>query len=195
LGDIQVKGLRTEPSVAWQPSFAGGALTLDSFEAFGPKGGLPHLIPPESGLQQTFRGNGQKLKGVAFCFAVTSAPVQQAKYRLTLIDYGAENPTQTTTTINTSHRTLAAGTFALVDFSGTSQQYFDLASADLTFDPEHYYGVALHFINAARTLVIYRSVVDALPQGRLAIGAPRAYAFDFAGGDRDAHFALYSIRR
>lgn len=195
LGEIPVRTMRTGPTDAWQPSFAGGALALDAFEAFGPQGPLSHLIPSQSGLLQSFRGNGQKLKGVAFCFAGTAAPASQAKYRLTLIDYGVEDPTRTATTLNTRRRVLAAGTFALPDYSGTSQQYFDLSSADITLAPDHRYGLALHFIDATRASVIYRSVVDALPEGRLAFGAPGAYAFNFAGGDRDAHFALYSIRR
>ncbi len=55
--------------------------------------------------------------------------------------------------------------------------------------------MALHFTGAAQPQTTYRSVVDALPEGRAAFGPPGAYAFDFAGGDRDTHFALYSIRR
>jgi hypothetical protein len=195
VAEIPVKSMPAGPDEAWQPSFADGALALDAFEGFGMQGAFSQQVTPRSGLLQSFRGNGQKLKAIAFCFASTASPLPGAKYKLMVIDYGSQDPTRSAVTLNANHQVLATGTFTLSDQSKPCQHYFDLSAADIKLDPEHRYGVALQFTDATRSLSIYRSVVDAVPDGRLAFGISGAYAYDFAGGDRDAHFALYGNRR
>jgi hypothetical protein len=195
LGVIKPLALAAVPlTTPWAANFADGTPALDASKGFTAKDPITTGVGSDSGFIQTFAGNGQVLKGVAFCFASTSAPRADAKFAVDILDYGDADPVQSPSAINTGVPVLATAEFTWSSSSEPRQYYFDLAAANVRLTHGRRYGVALRFPGARGPHAIHRSTVDALPGGRLALGKPGAYIYDFAGGDRDAHFAVYTAR-
>ena len=179
----------------WAANFADGTPAIDVSKGFTSADIIPHGIPSDSGLIQTFAGNGQKLKAVAFLFTGSSAPRGEAKFTLTLLDFGDADPAQNVSAINYEVPVLASAEFTWTTTSAPRQYYFDLSSANVSLVRGRRYAVALRFPGARSAQTTLRTTIDAMPGGRVAFGQARAYAYDFAGGDRDLHFAVYTGSR
>jgi hypothetical protein len=189
--DVTVKGTEAARADAWQPTSGDGNLSIC------PKlteGSAVAVLSPGSGMVQTFKGDGKKLEAVGFYFISTSAPVSGKSYTIALIDYGTEGPvSKSAPQMNAVKTTVFSDTFTW-DASNTGKQYyFDFSGAsNVVLDSTHYYGITLQFADAGGENRIDRSKNDAYSDGRMGIGAVGAFVLNFAGGDRDANFALYT---
>jgi hypothetical protein len=179
----------------YQATFNGGNDAIDTQPAITAAGAsTTQGIAAGSGLIQTFQGNDQTLTGVGFYTPSTTGPAAGSSFTIGLIDYGASGPINSSSTqFNTVTTPSFTDSFAW-NTSGTGQKrYFAFSDASsLLLDGTHYYGIFLQFPNTSGTNNFNRSNGDVYTSGRMAVGNPGSYSLSFAGGDRDANFALYT---
>jgi hypothetical protein len=190
-GSVAVTGTEAADTASWAKEFGGGSLSINPTFT---EGATSTAVPTGSGMVQTFKGDGKMLEAVGFYFSSTSAPAQGKSFTISLIDYGTEGPiNKNTGQMNTVKAAVFSDSFKW-NSSGTGRQYyFDFSGAsNVVLDSTHYYGFVLQLADASGNNRINRSNNDAYPHGRLGIGTIGAFALNFAGGDRDANFALYT---
>jgi len=188
--EVTVTSTEALVSTDWAKDFGGGSLTVFSSITDG----IDRSISAGSGFIQTFKGDGKKLEGVGVYFKKTAAPVAGKKFTIALIDYGDAGPVKDNADqLNAVQATVFSEPFTLETQEGGRQCYFKFSgAANVTLKKTHYYGIVLQFADASDEQAIFRSLNDAFPDGRLALGTPGAFVLDFAGGDRDSLFAIYT---
>jgi hypothetical protein len=192
LADVAVTRTDAFDTDPWQPAFGGGTISVSP--AFT-EGGTTTAAPAGSGVVQSFKGDGKKLEAVGLFFSSTSAPALGKQFTISLIDYGTEGPVNKSgAQFNAVKTTVFADSFTWTTSATARQCYFDFTGAsNVVLDGTHYYGIVVQFPEASGNNGIYRSSNDAYPDGRMMLGAIGAFNGSFAGGDRDANFAIYTV--
>jgi hypothetical protein len=190
--DVEITAKDAHKAAPWDPTFAGGNLSINTLATFGTEGSTITGVEPNSGVIQTFKGDGKFLKGAGVSFASTTAPVPGNHFIVSVIDFGTVGPVDSPSMVNSDTTAVLAEKFRW-NTTGTSRQYyFDLAAFNLKLDSTRYYAVVLEFPEAGGNNMINRSNNDAYPDGRLGVGNIGEFGFAYAQGSRDANFAVYT---
>ncbi|MGC3992018.1 MAG: hypothetical protein QM796_20465 [Chthoniobacteraceae bacterium] len=189
--DVKLTIQAMERTQAWAGSFGGGGLSINP--AAKSENLIASKIDPGSGLAQSFKGDGKKLKAVGFYFSSTAAPAPDKKYKIALLDFGTSGPVNDSDKFNGDAKLVFSEDYTWEATRSGQAYLFEFSGAsNVILDSTHYYAIALDFTDASGGNNIIRSSNDPYSDGRLAVGTQSKFQLKFAGGDRDADFVVYT---